>query len=99
MARSSCSHMRSSGGQGRQHSLLPTMGSLAALGALAVGLLSLGCLLSLQLCTLQWGLMMGIRLVTFSCTAGIAIPERVHSDESQMGDSSPVFFTHEATEA
>ena len=40
----SCRHTRSGGGQGRQQGSKPTLGSLAALGALAVSMLSSGCI-------------------------------------------------------
>lgn len=46
----SCRHIHSGGGQGRQQAG-PVVGSQAAVGALAVGVLSCDCIVSLCVCT------------------------------------------------
>lgn len=59
MVGTGCRHMNvwcSGGGQRRQQELGPAMDSLAAMGALAVGVFSHGCLISLLAFALHRGL-------------------------------------------
>lgn len=56
MVGTGCRHTCSGGGQGRQQELGPAMDSLVAMGALAVGVFSRGCIISLLAFALHRGL-------------------------------------------
>lgn len=87
------------GGAGQEEKTGPDPEPQATVWVLAVGVLFRDCTLSPGARSLQWSLIMGIRLVVFRCTARGASPKHRHSSGSQLQRSRLTSSTWASIEA